>query len=317
MACTLSYTGKLKTEYTFKDIVSIVKKHAKFFQCELNINDNIIEIIFLNEKSEPLILSLENNKIDGFFKWNGDDEEYYKILDMFIELKPLFKSYKIEDDFGIWDNYIIQNKPCKIMKRISLTEKEQKLLKRIIDNTQKEYSNIEIEILHIMYHYGEIAPFSKNICRIIVQDFIRIFDIKTLTSKKREQIIKAANEVNWFDGLLYFTEDNYMFEFIYIVVAIWINYCFSFKNKGLVKELSSNIRGLESSKLAAIYGITSNFLNCHSGTINSKHAEINKFMAKSINNSNPFFLSQLGAEVELILLISVLDYLGFKYDVEM
>lgn len=221
------------------------------------------------------------------------------------------------DDFGIWDNYIIQNKPCKIIKRYSLTDKEQKLLQRIIDNTKKEYSQTEIEILHIMYHYKEIAPFSKNICRIIVQDFIKIFDIKTMTSKKLEQIINAANEVNWFDGYLDFTKENYMFEFIYIVVAIWINFCFSYKNKGLVKELPFNIRGLESSKLAAIYGITSNFLNCHSGTINSKHAEMNKFVAKSLSCSNPFFLSQLGAETELILLFSILDYLGFRYDVEM
>ncbi|WP_207648788.1 hypothetical protein [Clostridium homopropionicum] len=60
----------------------------------------------------------------------------------------------------------------------------------------------------------------------------------------------------------------------------------------------------------------SNFLNCHSGTTNSKHAEINKFMAKSISHNNPFVLSNLGADIELELLISVLNYLGFKYEIK-
>lgn len=318
MNCTLFYKGKLKSEYTFEDIISIVQKHAKFLECKLNIQDNKLEIIFLKGKSEPLILSLVNNKLDGFFKWNGEeDKEYYKILDMFIELNILFKSYKIEDDFGIWDNYVVQNKPCKIIKRSILTDKEQKLLQRIINNKNMKYSNTEMELLDIMYRHSDISPFSENICRIIVQDFIKIFDIKFLVSEKYSNIVKVANEINWFDGYLYFTEENFIFEFIYIVVAVWINYCMSYKNKGLVKDLSNDIRGLESSKLAAIYGITSNFLNCHSGTINSKHAEINKFMAKIFSHSNPFVLSKLGAENELILLVSILDYLGFKYDVEM
>ncbi|MCX7903166.1 MAG: hypothetical protein N2486_01515 [Caloramator sp.] len=317
MSCTVFYKGKLKDEYTFKDIVSIIEKHAKFLECKLNISDISLELIFLKGKSEPLVLSLENNKINGFFKWNGiDEEEYYKILDMFIDLKPLFKSYKIEDDLGICDNYIIQNKPCKIIIRPILNDKEQKLLQRILENINKKYSDTELELLNIMYRYSDISPFSENICRIIIQDFIKIFDIKSSISEKYNNILKVANEINWFDGYLTFTEENFIFEFIYIVVAVWINYCLSYKNKGLVKDLSNNIRGLESSKLAAIYGITSNFLNCHTGTVNSKHAEINKFMQKFYSNSNPFTLSQLGAETELILLITILDYLGFKYNLE-
>lgn len=102
MSCTIFYKGKLKKEYNFKDIVSIIQKHTGTFNWKLNIEENRVEIKFSNKKSEPLVLALEDNRIDGFCKWNGDnEEEYYKILDMFIELKPLFKQYEIGDDFGI------------------------------------------------------------------------------------------------------------------------------------------------------------------------------------------------------------------------
>lgn len=318
MSCTIFYKGKLKKEYNFKDIVSTVQKHTGTFNWKLNIEENRVEIKFSDRKSEPLVLALEDNRIDGFCKWNGDnEEEYYKILDMFIELKPLFKQYKIEDDFGIWDNYLVQNKPCKIIKHSISTEQEQRLLQRIIDNTQNRYTDTEIELLDIMYRHTEVAPFSKNICRLIVQDFIELFDIKSLTSEKRSQIIKVADEISGFNQYLSFTEENFIFEFIYIVVLIWINYYLSYKDKGIVKDLPNGINGLTSSKLAALYGIVSNFLNCHSGTINSKQAEINKFMVKSISNNNPFVLSQLGVTTELELLLSVLDYLGFKYEVRL
>jgi len=40
-------------------------------------------------------------------------------------------------------------------------------------------------------------------------------------------------------------------------------------------------------------------------------------MVKSISHNNPFVLSQLGAEIEIELLISVLDYLGFNYEVRL
>ena len=315
MGCTIFYNGKLKNEYTFKDIVSIVQKHTETFDCVLDINGSKVAINFCNGKSEPLVLTLQDNKIDGFCKWNGDnEEEYYKILDMFINLKPLFKPYKIEDDFGIWNSYLIRNKPCKIIKRSVLTEQEQRLLQRIIDNTQKGYSDVEIELLDTMYRRTEVSPFSKNICRLIVQDFLELFSIRSLTYEKRNEIIKVANKISEVNQYLSLTEANFTVEFIYIVVTIWVSYYLSYKNKGIVKDLSNEIRGFESSKLAALFGIVSNFLNCHSGTINPKHAEIDKFILKFVSHNNPFMLSQLGAEREIELLISILDYLGFKYE---
>jgi hypothetical protein len=311
--CTIFYRGKLKKEYTFEDAISIIEKHAETFECTLSIEENVVEIHFCNGKSEPLVLALEDSKLDGFCKWNGDkEEEYYRILDMFIGLKPLFKSYKVEDDFGIWDSYLIQNKPCKIVKSSISTEEEQKLLKRIIANSQKEYSDIEIELLNTMYHDGEVVPFSMNICRIIVQDFIELLDIKSLTPVKRSQIIQSANEMIGDHQYWSYSEENFTFQFMELTVIIWIGYCLSFKNKGIVRDLSNEIRGLESSKLAALYGIMSIFLNCHSGIINPKHAEINKFITKFTSQDYPFFLPQLGAKIELELLISILDYLGFK-----
>lgn len=317
MSCTIFYRGKLKNGYDFKDIVSIVQKHAGAFGGILNIHNNIIEIQFNTGKSEPLILVLDNGKIDGFCKWNGEnEEEYYKVLDMFIELKFLFKPLHIEDDLGIWERYLVQSKPCKIIKRSVCTEQEQKLLQRVIDNGESDYSGIEVEILNMMYPHEESSPFSKNICWLIIQDFIKVCNISSLTSKERSKILKLANEISGFSEHFSFTEGTFKFEIQYLVVAIWISYCLSYKNKGIVRELQNEVYGLGTSKLAALFGIVSGFLNCHSGTINQKHAEINKFMGQNILYNNPFALSksEVKDKMEVELLISVLDYFGFKYE---
>lgn len=314
MSCTVFYRGKLKNEYTFNDMSCIVQKHAESFDCRFYVNENSIKIEFINGKNEPLLIALEDGVLDGFCKWNGEnEEEYYKILDMFIALKPLFKAYHIEDDLGIWHTYLIQNKPCKIKKRTISSKQEHKLLQRVNDNMKNGYSETEMKLFNLIYTYRGTGPYSENICHFMIQDIIKLSGVTTLNPEEFGLIIKVTKGTSGFNEYLSFLNPDYKLNMIMI---IWISYCLSYKNKGIVRELSSDIHGLQSSKLAALFGILSNFLNSHSGIINSKHAEINKFVAHNISNQNLFTLCQIGdgGKTEIELLISILDYLGFRYE---
>jgi len=42
MSCTIFYNGKLKSEYTFNNMVSVVQKHAESMACKLNISRSIL-----------------------------------------------------------------------------------------------------------------------------------------------------------------------------------------------------------------------------------------------------------------------------------
>ena len=96
--------------------------------------------------------------------------------------------------------------------------------------------------------------------------------------------------------------------------------CMSYKGKGVVKDIPYKTHGLASSILAASFGFCSCFQNCMSGIVNSKHAEIVKFMKKSmlIHDDQPggHFFSDSPCDsgtMELELMFSIVDYLGFQY----
>ena len=108
MSCTILYKGRLKESTSNDMISSIIKKHADKIDCIFHQSDRVYMITFNNGSSEPLVLDFSKDIIDGFCKWNDTDpKEIYQIFDLFIDMKPFFKSLKIADDDGLWEQVIV------------------------------------------------------------------------------------------------------------------------------------------------------------------------------------------------------------------
>jgi len=324
-------------------------------EAELVRSDDSVMISFLQGKSEPLVFHFEDNKMDDFCKWNGEtSEEFYAIFDMFIELKPLFKSLRVEDDEGFWYEYAIRKQPCKIKLR-PLTSDEMGFLERVKANDQNPPNEIEQLVIaksrfvpfsletmknHIMIEdelkskgvtaadeiaqlirshqakIGPAKPFYHALLRIIVQDFIKIVKIDSAEDFCPQAIIKLTDELEFF-GEESRKEDIEGFEFVFhwLLIEIWISYAFEYKKMGVVKDLPESTRGLHTSKEAALYGITSIFLNLHAGgASNSKEAEMKKLAKKYYRTG------ALGEVVivdeperELEFFFSMMEYLGLKH----
>jgi len=91
MSCTIYFKGKLNVGISEKDVLGIIERHLQGINAKLAQSNNPIIIEFLQGQSEPLVFQFINNKIDGLCKWSGEEpEEFYAILDLFIDLKPLF-----------------------------------------------------------------------------------------------------------------------------------------------------------------------------------------------------------------------------------
>jgi hypothetical protein len=147
MSCTIFYKGKLKEDISVEFTISKIKEYSKNFNCNVEKNENGITIDFLNGNSEPLSFNFKNNMINSFCKWNGEDiEEFYKIFHLFIELKPLFKSLKIEDDEGLWHEYVIQKEPCKIKLKPLSSQIKMEFFNRVKENESNPPSEIETYI---------------------------------------------------------------------------------------------------------------------------------------------------------------------------
>ena len=241
-----------------------------------------------------------------------------KIFDLFLELQPLFKSLRIDDDEGLWHQYSAQKKPCKIKLR-PLSADERKVLERI----QANNLNPPTEVERFVMAKTTLQPYYKALLRLIVQDFIRIMDIKSIDDFDPEAIVDTAkgfvvDSVKKVDFMgeagNCFSVKSFSFDFPYILLKIWIGYTFEYKKMGLVKGLTGNIRGLTTSAIAALYGIRSIFLNRHCGINNAKEAEMNKF-AKQYYKTHAMGEVMVidEPERELEMLFSMLDYLGFKY----
>ncbi len=199
MSCTIFYKGTLKENHSPSDVFNVVSKHIRNINGEIIQSDNAIIVNFLQGRSESLVFDFKNKKIDSFCKWNGENpEEFYGIFDMFIELQPLFKSLKIEDDKGLWYEYLARKKPCKIKLR-PLSSDEMKFLERIKVNE----INPPTEIEKLVMAKSDLTPFYKSLLRIIVQDFIKIMNIKSINDFRPQDVVDFTNDLK-FSG-----EDSY------------------------------------------------------------------------------------------------------------
>jgi len=312
MSCTIFYKGKLKEDTTIDALSSIIKEQISKINCSFHQDDNCITVIFNAGNSEPLVFDFDNAKVDNFCKWNGEDEnEFYAIFDLFIAIKPLFRSLRITDDEGAWEEYLAKSKPCKIKLRPLVGEIENQLLNRALKNSSDPFGEIE----QIVYDALRLHSAAPVLCRIITQDFIKIIGIKSRDDFAPKPIVDFTNNLDFADDHLGKVHvQNFEHTFKYMMLRVWISHAFTYKNRGMVHQLPNNVSGLKSSKLAALFGISSIFLNWHSGIVNSKHTEMNKFA--DLHYMARIFGTMMfgGDEVkELELFVSMIDYLHFKY----
>lgn len=316
MSCSIFYKGKLKENADIQNVIELIKRSAKNIDCSIIEKKDSITLLFNQGKTEPLVFDFKNDKIDNFCKWNGiDEQEFYKIFDIFIDIKPYFKSLKIEDDGGFWYTYNTMLKPCKVIRITTLSDNEIKLLERINANISTELRQIEKDIYKQMYHDIEgSGPYSYRIWRLIVQDVVKLFDITELDKNTYAYLIKKANRIIP-DYFSYFDIENFSVNLMALIVALWVGEFTIYKDLEIVSLLNDNIRGLSGSKKAAVLGIMSSFLNCHSGMVNAKHSELDKFMVQQLSCEFYFILNELkdDGKTEFELLVSILNYLGFKY----
>jgi len=310
MGCTIYYKGTLKENVNESDVCCIVAKHLQGLNAELTSTVSSIIINFTKGQSEPLVFEFKENKVDYYCKWNGTDtEEFYKILDFFIDLKPLFKSLRIDDDEGIWNEYVIQKQPCKIKLR-PLSSIELEFLGRINENEKTSPNTIE----KLVISQTGLKPRNIALLRAITQDFIQIMGIESIDAFNPQIIIDYANSLMR-DVYRHIEIDSFGFYFSRLFVMIWVHNAFKYKNISAVRDIPESVRGLTSSKIAAIEGIESMFFNRHAGGANnSKEAEMRKLAKKYYSTG------ALGEVViidkperELELLFSMMDYLGFNY----
>jgi len=312
MSCTIYYKGILKESKLPEDVFGVISKHMQNINANLEQSTNLVVINFLQGNSETLIFQFEKSKINGFWKWNGNDpEEFYKVFDMFLEIKPLFKSLKIDDDDGLWNEYVIQNQPCKIKLR-PLNTNEMRFLDRIKENE----SNPPNEVEQYIMCKTTLRPFYKSLLRVIIQDFIEIMKIDCVDNFNPQLIIDLTNELK-FAGKYCHKRGmaNFNSHFDRMLLEIWISYAFEYKKMGIVKSLTEDVRGLTSSNIAAKEGTLSIFLNRHSGGAgNSKEAEMRKLAKKYYKTGSLGEVMVIDKpERELEFFFSMMDYLGFKY----
>jgi len=311
MSCTIFYKGKLKENTSNDMISSIIRKYTTKMDCIFHQDNGVIEITFNSGSSEPLVFDFNRDSIDSFCKWNGDSpKEFYQIFDLFIEIKPFFKSLKIVDDEGLWEEYITQNKPCKIQLRPLNNEKENQFLNRAMENSRLEYDEVE----QVVFSALGLVPAAQAICRLIMQDFIQILKLRNKSDFDPEGIVAFTNVLSFADDHLGKAHTQIFKQtFANMMLQIWISYVFTYKNNGIVHQLSNEVRGLKSSKLAALFGVLSIFLNRHSGVVNGKHAEMKKMASKYYLVGGLGEVMVMGNEkIQLEFFVSMMDYLDLS-----
>jgi hypothetical protein len=312
MSCTIYYKGTLKENTTLNNVINVVSNHVVNIGAKWRQFDDTIVINFLRGNNETLNFEFIKKQINGFFKWNGDDlAEFYRIFDMFIDFRPLFKSLKIDDDEGLWIEYVIQKQPCKIKLR-PLSSDEIKFLERIRANESSSPNKTESFVMC----KTTLNPPYKALLRIVVQDFIEIMEIKSIDDFDFQIIFDIAiNNPHTKGGLRPDDIEHFPSIFSFAFLQIWISNAFTYKKLGVIKKIPENIRGLESSMDAATLGIMSIFFNRHfGGASNSKEAEMRKLAKKYYRTGALGEVMVIDKpERELEFLFSMMDYLGFIY----
>ena len=338
MGCTINYSGSLKQGYTPEHVFEIIEKHAGNIPCKLRKEGLKLTVVFDSGVSEDMVFDFSQGRLNDFCKWNTQNpensiSEIEKIFEMFIKMKPLFKSLTIEDDWGAFSEYSVMNKPCKITLRKLNSENELELAKRAGIILKRKTTALEkkvakaflqlakhhtkpsqkIDVFNpILWHHGNLF-----FVKIIIEDFIKCMGYTSAKQFSWKMLQDNEDTILAFldEFTLFFRDspkrDTFKHYFPCFLLIIWLSRTFEYKRYGLVETVIPSQKGFLTSKLAAIFGIRSIFFNTHGGTVNTKHAEMNKFAMKY--GANDFHVVSDEPIRVLEIFVSMMDYLGFKY----
>jgi len=128
MSITIYYRGNIDNVYGLIDVV--IRLSNEFEWTLTNTCENVCVNI---PNCEELVLS-KNDNISGFIKYSGENQEtLYHIFEFFRKIEPYFEKFQINDDFGLWDNYISQFSKHKLPYFRELKENEKAELNRGFD----------------------------------------------------------------------------------------------------------------------------------------------------------------------------------------
>lgn len=135
MGHTVYYKGKLKEPDNITAFIETATSKAK--ECGwavMELTDDIPGIGFELPDSEPLMFMVKNGKIDDFTKYIGTDNKVVtNICDILWTLKPFFKRLEVNDDYGVWDEYVLTLTSKKYPPFRELTAIEKAELERNFD----------------------------------------------------------------------------------------------------------------------------------------------------------------------------------------
>jgi hypothetical protein len=296
MSSTIYYKGTLKDQISAEALYDAVLRESSGLNCKIVREANDFYIAFAEGASEPLMFRLRDGKLNWFCKWDnpGNPAEYYRIFDLFLAVKPCFKSLRVDDDEGAWQAHLLKSKPCKIRLRELSGSAELGLLER-------EFSTAHYDLSRFLKPGMMFLPYSDAVYCVIARDFLKVFKASSVAELDRDRILRLANKLRTDDEA--FTRENFSFMFPFILLQVWIGCCLAYKVEGRVCRLADEVRGLKTNKLAAEFGLLSEFLNIHSGTVNYKHTEIKRFAADYINTGPKAAEYSAGAKAALTELI--------------
>jgi len=178
MSCTFFIKGMLKKKYKANDLFDVIIESIKDTEWKYKIqNDESLEILF-NDRSEILSIKFRDNKIDEICKIHFETNlEFEKLLAIFYNIKGMFYILQIDDDFGLWNDYLANKNPCKIKLR-ELSEEEKNEIK-IFD--YKKHKSINII-------YGFLVKSAENYINNMKKLGIT-FRMYILNENKEEELI--------------------------------------------------------------------------------------------------------------------------------
>lgn len=111
MGCTIFYNGTLKKKHTVNELFKVIIEFVENTDWRYEVNEDCLTIDFNDGKSELFRFKFKNHRMNDFCKVYSDDDVIYDIIfDMLYKILPMFDDIEIDDDYEIWNVYLMKKK---------------------------------------------------------------------------------------------------------------------------------------------------------------------------------------------------------------